>query len=359
MSIPRIHAWALAGLVALTSSCSPRSTNEPAPNPPGPSAAPTASLDATLEQVSCERPYQESSIWNVPIDWESAQIHPMSKLMMAAFFEDHHWIGSDPAQYAPNIYLVSDAVPPVPVQLREYRFRDASNDLLIQYGEPGGIVWMPLPAHARPSPGSDGQLAVINLKTGEEWGLNEGMIDGQGNWSAGGVYRYHMRNSGIPPEGFGQRGAGIGQVAGIVRKCEIERGRIDHAVTLAYDYPCAPEACLANGWPEVIPPFKKTDGKGTSQYDIPEGARIAVRPEIVEKEIESACGGVKGCVLWVLNMQEYGGFIVDNSGHPKTYAEGEATADWDDSTWSADMLRDIPRDWYVVVDWDSPAGEAP
>jgi hypothetical protein len=142
-------------------------------------------------------------------------------------------------------------------------------------------------------------------------------------------------------------------LAGIVRRCEVDRGSISHAVTIAYDFPCTPEVCQTNGWPASIPPFRKTDGKGTASYDIPEGARIAVRPEISKTDIERACSKVKGCMLWVLNMQQYGGFIVDNSGHPKTYAEGTATANWDPSIWTDDMLRHIPADWYVVIDWNS------
>jgi predicted sugar kinase len=57
-------------------------------------------------------------------------------------------------------------------------------------------------------------------------------------------------------------------------------------------------------------------------------------------------------------MQEYGGFIVDNSGHPKTYAEGNATANWDPSVWTDDMLSHIPSDWYAVIDWNSPSTKA-
>ena len=216
---------------------------------------------------------------------------------------------------------------------------------------------MPLPVDARPAEGTDGQLVVINVDTGEEWGLNKGYVDGDGNWFAGGVYRYHIQNSGIPPEGFGQRGAGIGQLAGIVRRCEVERGWIGHAVTLAYDYPCEQEVCQQNGWSASIPPFRKTDGRGLSQYDIPEGARLAIRPEISREEILDACSAIQGCVVWALNMQEYGGFIVDNSDHPKTYAEGNGTADWDDSLWTRSMLREIPADWYVVIDWNYPSTE--
>ncbi len=328
----------------------------PVASVPGSTAlAPTAKPTINANAVFCERPYQSSSIWNIPIDWSLAKIHPMNDLMMKAFFKNSDWIGTDTLQYAPNVYLVSNSTPLVPVKLRQNRFRDAITDAKVQFGEPAGIVRMPLPSNARPAIGTDGQLVVINVDTGEEWGLNEGSVDIQGNWSASGVYRYSIQNSGIPPEGFGQRGAGIGQLAGIVRHCEIEQGRIDHAVTLAYDYPCTPETCQKNGWSSSIPPFRKTDGKGVDQYDIPEGARIAIRPEITQEQIQKACGGIKGCVIWTLNMQKYGGFIVDNSGHPKTYAEGNPTAQWDPAIWTEDMLRNIPSGWYVVIDWNSPS----
>lgn len=313
----------------------------------------------TPEEFYCQRPYSDSSIWNVPIDWSTAKIHPMSDLMMRAFFDSENWIGADNSKYTPNVYWVSDRTPRVPVKLLENRFRDAINDGNLQYGEPAGVVWMPLPLNARPAAGTDGQLVVINVDTGEEWGLNKGYVDSQGNWFARGVYRYHIQNSGIPPEGFGQRGAGIGQLAGIIRRCEVERGQIDHAVTLAYDFPCAPEVCQQNNWPTAVPPFRKTDGKGVSPYDIPEGARLAIRPEISREEITKSCAGIKGCVVWVLNMQEYGGFVVDNSDHPKTYAEGAPTGKWDPSLWTEDMLRNVPENWFVVIDWNYPSTRVP
>jgi hypothetical protein len=132
----------------------------------------------------------------------------------------------------------------------------------------------------------------------------------------------------------------------------MERGFIGHAVTIAYDYPCKPEICQANGWPAVIPPFTKTDGRGISTKDIPEGARIIVRPEISLEEIIRACHEMKGCITWIINMQIYGGFIADNSGHPKTYGEGDETANWTPDLWTSDMLRDIPMDWYAILDFD-------
>lgn len=367
MSKKRIRAWSIATIATLVllillnqSRLTRPGTDENLKTPTfalvtsAPLVTPVKPV-TTMEKTSCERPYPDNSIWNVPLDWSIAKIHPMSELMMSAFFKSQDWIGADTSQYTPNMYWVSNDTPLVPVQLLKNRFRDAIDDQELQYGQPAGLVWMPLPVDARPAVGTDGQLVVINVDTGEEWGLNKGSVDGEGNWFAAGIYRYHVQNSGIPPEGFGQRGAGIGQLAGIVRRCEVDRGRIDHAVTLAYNHPCQVEICQQNGWPAYIPPFRKTDGRGISTYDIPEGARLAIRPEISQEDIVEACAGIKGCIVWTLNMQQYGGFIVDNSDHPKTYAEGNATADWDSSVWSQTMLRDIPSDWYVVIDWNTPS----
>src|ERR1041384_1447528 len=146
--------------------------NEHSPLPPSPLPTVNAAL--------CRRPYKDSSVWNLPIDWSIAKIHPMNDLMMAAFFKDTDWIGSDTSQYTPNVYLVSNTTPLVPVKLEENRFRDAIEDTTIQYGQPAGIVNMPLPSGARPAVGTDGQLVVLNLDTGEEWGLNNGYRDSGG-----------------------------------------------------------------------------------------------------------------------------------------------------------------------------------
>ncbi len=301
-------------------------------------------------ESGCFRPYADKSVWNMPIDWSKTRIHPHNDEMLAAFFQDEKWIGSNTDKYTPNLYFVTSSANLVPVKVVN-RFRDVINDESIDYGISGDINWMPIPPDAEPAIGTDSQLAIVNLQSGEEWGIIKGKIDAQGQWSAEGAYRYNVHLSGIPPLGFGQRGAGISQLAGLVRPCEVERGEINHAVTLAYDYPCAPDVCQLNGWPSAIEPFTKTDGLGVSLYDIPEGARMVIRPEISRAEIAQACANMKGCMVWALAMQKYGGFIVDDSDHPKTYAEGNPTAKWERGMWSADMLKPIPPEWYAVIDW--------
>src|SRR6185436_12175067 len=109
-----------------------------------------------IHDASCLRPYTDSSIWNVPIDWSKARIHPHSEAMMAVFFQGEKWIGSNTDSYAPNLYFVSNATRLVPVTFR-YRFQNVIDDMRIDYGIPDEITQIPLPPEAQPAPGTDGQ----------------------------------------------------------------------------------------------------------------------------------------------------------------------------------------------------------
>ncbi len=59
---------------------------------------------------------------------------------------------------------------------------------------------------------------------------------GEQVWGVGASNGYHYNTawSGVPPRGFSSRGAGVPYLAGLVRKCEIEQGHIDHALAFVY-----------------------------------------------------------------------------------------------------------------------------
>ncbi|HEY9526768.1 MAG TPA: hypothetical protein VIR02_06785, partial [Anaerolineales bacterium] len=136
-------------VILRTRSTRPGVEESPPAAPTSPStSSPSITPGVPLDETSCERPYPDTSIWNVPLDWSIAKIHPMNDLMMRAFFESRDWIGADTSQYTPNMYWVANDTPLVRVQLLENRFRDAMNDKLLQYGQPAGVVWMPLPVEA-------------------------------------------------------------------------------------------------------------------------------------------------------------------------------------------------------------------
>ena len=147
----KVRVSALAWLLLLASACAPTATGAPVVVVPSPTAraTPVPPTEMPAERTFCAPPYAQDSIWNTPIDWQVARIHPQSNQMMAAFFKRDDWIGSDVTQYAPNIYYADASTPLVPVTMWPSRsFRDALSDVEILYGQPGDVVFVPLPSEA-------------------------------------------------------------------------------------------------------------------------------------------------------------------------------------------------------------------
>lgn len=310
--------------------------------------------------AACERPYTEGSIWNTPINWASAQPHADSPNMVADLFQHHSYVASDATQYAHTIYLVDSSQPLVEVRLQNsYRDSvqvDAQGNLVesLDVRDAGQSQFLPIPPEAVPSPGTDGTLVVVVTDTGYEYGLREAVKQPDGTWEAATAYEYHTTFDGVPEANFQFRGADSPLLPGTVRRCEVEtKGVIDHAVWLGYDYPIGESQAAANGWPFFIPPWTDSDGFSSDRYAIPEGARVAIDPARTPAEINAACNGHTGCILWVQAMQTYGGFVLDRAGRPSTGPEGQASAGWSTGLWESDMLRNVPQSWYMVLDWDT------
>ncbi len=118
----------------------------------------------------------------------------------------------------------------------------------------------PIPEGARPPRGTDGQI-IINTQTGDDGGFWHASTDGDGAWMAVNGYHYNTGWKRVPPQGFGRRGAKIPYWAGLIRKCEIQRGHIDHAIAFACDYACNRETCGAQSFPFYVYPVAGSEGK--------------------------------------------------------------------------------------------------
>ena len=102
-----------------------------------------------------------------------------------------------------------------------------------------------------------------------------------------------------------------------MRPCEIARGRIDHALAFAYNFPTA----------QYVYPATKSDGDSPGPPDMPEGARLQLDPSITQAEL-ATLGCTGPCLIIARGLQEYGMYIIDNSGRPKVMMEYEGTAKW-------------------------------
>jgi hypothetical protein len=134
--------------------------------------------------------------------------------------------------------------------------------------------------------------------------------------------------------------------AGLIRPCEISRGHIEHALAFAYDFPT----------PDHVYPATKSDGTSQDPRDMPEGSRLQLDPSIGDREIR-AWGCTGPCFTVAKALQEYGMYVIDNSGRPKVMFEYEDTAGWDGSV-TADTVSPIPLSRFklVVPPRHGPAG---
>jgi hypothetical protein len=260
---------------------------------------------------NCDRAYNASSPWNTPIG-EHPRRHPDSRAHVAAL---DRALTSDPTQYTYPVYEVGAGTPRVRVGVAGTWSDVVAGGRQIQVSR-NVTVTMPVPRAAAPAAGSDAQVVIVDRRTGDEWGAWQFRRDG-GGWRAENAYHYNVRWSGVPPQPFGSRGAGVPYLAGLVRPCEIARGRIDHALAFAYDGPSA----------QHVPPATKSDGVRTGPGALPEGTRLQLDPSLGAARIRS-WGCRRACLVVARALQRYGMYVVDNSGRPKLLFEYEGTAHW-------------------------------
>ena len=281
----------------------------PPPQPPGPPPPP---LDP-----SCPRPYADSSPWNQPIG-VAPLYHPQSPFHITAL---EGVLSSDPTQFTYPVYPIAPGTPLQTVRLRGWYSNVINNGQTLD-NQRAGTARLPIPLGAQAAAGSDAQMILLDPATGDEYGLSELVKRTDGTWDAWNAYHYSTRWSGVPPHDsedrpFFPRGAGVPYLAGLVRPCEIARGRIDHALAFAYNFPTA----------QYVYPATKSDGDSPGPPDMPEGAHLQLDPSITAAEF-ATLGCTGPCLIIARGLQQYGMFIIDNSGRPKVMMEYEGTALW-------------------------------
>lgn len=156
---------------------------------------------------------------------------------------------------------------------------------------------IPIPVGAKPAPGSDGAMVIIDTATRRVYEMWQAKASGR-NWTAsfGAV-------GDLDGMGWGGAGTGAGasRLGGVIRMTEVANGLIPHALAIQVDNACSGV---------FRAPAVKTDGKSSRPDCIPEGARIRLDPSVnlaalPLTPIERAVGRA---------LQDYGAFVVDQGG---------------------------------------------
>lgn len=285
---------------------------------------PPPSVDPSPTPTPVSRPYSDASAWNTPIGPDPA-VDPRSAAFVDGILEGADVVGitSDPTQYTYPVYEADASTPRYDLPCTWFKCtilsaEDDEHPLRVDV-----LEGVPIPDGARPSPGSDGSMIIIDIETGAEYDLWMASREIDGTWSVGNASVYNIAWDAMPVE-YGSRGAGVPYLAGLIRHEEVAAGRIDHAIAFAYLHVAA-ERCV---WPA-----SKTDGNSTAADAIPEGARIQLDPSLTEADFDAWGLDRTGRII-ARALQEYGMILIDVSGRPKIMAEHLdtnplATGSWD------------------------------
>ncbi|MCH9669423.1 MAG: hypothetical protein K0U76_08455 [Actinomycetia bacterium] len=242
-------------------------------------AAPAAASPATA--FAAESPFNNRIPARAVVDPNSAD--------MVAGISRNHSMHANLVEFGIPIYQVTADAP-----------RTSVKCTITAWGPcPFGEHQIPIPQDAKPSPGSDGAMVVIDAAAGrsyEFWQAKPG--DATWTTSFGAVHPLDGPGWG----GFGT-GAGASRLGGVIRISEIERGVIPHALALQVDNACTTD---------FRAPATKTDGSSRRPDCVPQGALIRLDPSVDLAALtltpaERAVGQA---------LQEYGGYVVDSGGAP-------------------------------------------
>ena len=328
-----LRPWTqLLALAVVATGCPP----PPPPPPPPPSHS------------DCVPPYQATSAFNVPIAKPAAYAPNSSALVATMNPDGGAKLTSDPTQYTMPVFYVTSQTPLVTVTYSGW-YSEVSNggSTLNTYRFSGDLtkqkVDVPVPPSAVPGDGNDQNIIILNLDNGDEWNLNTFEQDSKGV-TATNVGRYNTAWSGVPPaqsvnngNPYWNNGAGVPLLGGLVRPCELQQGRIEHALSFAYPDPT----------PQFIFPATKSDGTTPVGFGMPEGTRLQLDPSISDATIRG-WGCTDSCFTIAQALQEFGMYLLNGSGRPKLMVEDESTARWGGLV-SSTTPSPIPLDRFKVV----------
>jgi hypothetical protein len=296
----------------------------------------TFAASSSRRGADCTRPYSDDSPWNRPIGRVRARPAGLPERLT-----------SDPSQYTYPVYEVTSRTPLQTVRFDGWYSRVFAGGKRLVNVRGGSrsdeVARVPIPAHAQAADGSDAQVIVVNRDTGEEWDMSNVTRRSDGTYDVLNVGRYHTTWSAVPPldedrNPYFLRGAKIPYLAGLVRPCEIARGRIDHALAFAYPHTT----------PRWVYPATHSDGRTPVGQGLPTGTRLQLDPSISAATIRRRWRCTGACFTIARALQRYGMYLIDSSGRSKLIMEYEGTANWNGAVTASTPSR-IPVDRIRVV----------
>jgi hypothetical protein len=267
-----------------------------------------------LHAPDCRRFFGRAAIWNAPIPSNAPLDNDSSAVIrdVLAKVNAGYRTGMPPTintdSYAPSLYTVAAGQRPVRVRL------DSPPDHAPSLAQ--ALTAVPMPVDPRPAPGSDSELVVWQPRTDTMWEFWRLRRDSAG-WVAswGGKLSNVTKGPGYfaaPHPNWGATATSLPLAGGMITPRELQRGEIDHALSMALPHARAGVFSL---------PAQRSDGDGSCPHAVPEGARLRLDPSL---DVNSL--GLPGPIAAMARAaQRYGIYLRDQSDSVSFYAQSAAS----------------------------------
>jgi len=267
------------------------------------------------------RPFADDSPWNSRIPADPA-IDPDSAAMIA------DWAISSPFGPHLDVNMTGYSIPRFDAQPSTPTYLVTCDLGGLGFASSDGFdatATIPIPGDAAPDPQSDHHMLILDRAAELEWGMWN-VSGGGSSWHCGVGASIDLLGSGVRPlaennptwwTSHGPGACGFPLVAGLIRVEEVQAGRIDHALVVAYPH-------IRAGWyrsPASTAQARIGDD-AISTRGIPCGGRIQLDPTIDVTQLGLSPGGVAVARA----LQEYGAYVGDYSGAMSLYAENSSSA---------------------------------
>ena len=208
------------------------------------------------------------------------------------------------------------------------------------------LASVPIPRDARPAPGSDHHMTIVQASTDTLWELFGAHRKADG-WHArwGGAIRHASTSPGYytasawpgATRNWGATASSLPIAGGTILLDELKRGRIRHA--LAINLP-APRAGVFS-WPA-----QRTDGTGPASA-LPEGARLRLDPTV-----DIASLGLPKATRMIARAAQRYGLVVRDQTHHAISLFGEVPPPSATKAYSAYFQGHTPGELLAGFPWD-------
>lgn len=279
------------------------------------------------------RAFSADSPWNQAIP-EGAALHPQSAALVDHLRTSSPYgegFGINIQPWGVPVYWADAATPLAMV----------STDMPGTEGFGASPTAVPIPAGAAPDPEADGHMCVVDRVNGRVWDFYQARDQGGGTWGCTLCAASELGGTGVrPPKNgaqawqlsHGSRACGFPLIAGLITVEELEAGRIEHALVLAYP------GIRSRYYTPPASTAQATFGAISPDWGVPCGGRVRLDPSV---DVEALGLSPSGLAI-ARALQVYGAYVGDYSGSISLYADGSPAAR---AAWDAGLL-----DTYEVFD---------